>query len=147
MSINKILFGVIGVLFLAIFGVGIFALQNPSTVSDDTPVPIVSDTPSPQVGNSVPSEVAGIPTVIPSKKPSEYRIQEVAMHNSLKSCYTAVNGSVYDLTSFIDQHPGGVQTIESLCGIDGTATFQAQHEGQRRPENELASLKIGVLIQ
>lgn len=139
MSINKILFGVIGILFLAIFGVGIFALQNPSTVSDDTPMPIVSGIPSPQVTNTQP--------ITPSKNPNEYTIKEVARHNSLSSCYTAINGSVYDLTPFINQHPGGQQAIESLCGIDGTVAFDNQHGGQRRPANELAGLEVGILVQ
>jgi len=136
MNINKILFGVIGILMVAIVGMGIFAFQNNST-----------NTPSPQVSNSAPPEVTGVLPTTPSKNAGEYTMKEIAMHNSLKSCYTAVNGSVYDLTEFIDQHPGGIQAIESLCGIDGTAGFQAQHEGQRRSENELASVKIGILIK
>jgi hypothetical protein len=37
--------------------------------------------------------------------------------------------------------------ILSLCGKDGTVAFNAQHGGQGRPETELASFKIGTLVQ
>ncbi|MES2014693.1 MAG: cytochrome b5-like heme/steroid binding domain-containing protein [Patescibacteria group bacterium] len=137
MIINKILFSIIGFLFVAILGTGIFAFSNRSAVSNDTPTPVVQDTNPAQVDT----------TQTPTKGAGEYTLAEVAKHNSASSCYTAVNGSVYDLTRFIDQHPGGVQAIESLCGIDGTTAFLAQHGGQRRPENELASLKIGTLVK
>ena len=76
-----------------------------------------------------------------------YTMADVAMHNSGSSCWTAINGSVYDVTSFIGQHPGGEQAILSLCGIDGSSAFNAQHGGQSRPASELASFKIGTLSQ
>lgn len=76
-----------------------------------------------------------------------YTLADVAKHNSSASCWTAINGGVYDVTAWIDQHPGGPDTITSLCGIDGSATFDAQHGGQSRPENELATFKIGNLTK
>lgn len=76
-----------------------------------------------------------------------YTMAQVAAHNSSASCYTAINGTVYDLTSFIHQHPGGSGAIISLCGIDGSSAFNAQHAGSRRPANELAGLEIGVLAK
>jgi cytochrome b involved in lipid metabolism len=74
-----------------------------------------------------------------------FTMADVAKHATKASCYSAVNGSVYDLTSWISAHPGGAAAIISLCGTDGTAAFMAQHGGQARPEQELASLKIGIL--
>lgn len=76
-----------------------------------------------------------------------FTMAQVAQHNSQNSCYTAINGNVYDLTSFIDAHPGGAGSILSLCGVDGTTAFMNMHGGQGRPEAELASLKIGALVQ
>lgn len=70
---------------------------------------------------------------------------EVAAHDSAQSCYTSISGNVYDLTSWISQHPGGPEAILSLCGTDGTAAFEAQHGGERRPNEELATFKIGTL--
>ncbi|MCE9585052.1 cytochrome b5 domain-containing protein [Candidatus Nomurabacteria bacterium] len=74
-----------------------------------------------------------------------YTMVDVQKHNSQSSCWTAINGAVYDVTSWISQHPGGAGAILSLCGKDGSSAFNDQHGGQRRPEQELASFKIGVL--
>ncbi len=77
---------------------------------------------------------------------SGYALADVAKHNSASSCWTAINGNVYDVTSWINQHPGGPEAILSLCGTDGSSAFNTQHGGQRRPASELASFRIGPLI-
>jgi cytochrome b involved in lipid metabolism len=69
------------------------------------------------------------------------------LHADAASCYSVVNGSVYDLTNWITKHPGGQQAIKGLCGKDGTAAFTGKHGGQQKPETMLASFKIGVLAQ
>lgn len=70
---------------------------------------------------------------------------QVATHNSADSCWTVIRGGVFDLTTWINQHPGGPDAILSICGIDGTAAFDNQHEGQGRPEQLLAQFRIGTL--
>jgi cytochrome b involved in lipid metabolism len=76
-----------------------------------------------------------------------YTLAHVAAHKDATSCWTAINGKVYDVTSWIDQHPGGRDAILSLCGKDGSSAFNDQHGGQRRPAQELASFYIGDLTQ
>ncbi|MFH0804302.1 MAG: cytochrome b5 domain-containing protein [Candidatus Zambryskibacteria bacterium] len=72
---------------------------------------------------------------------------ELAKHNSSQSCWTLVSGKIYDLTNYINQHPGGSNTILSLCGADGTAAFIAQHGSSSAAQSALASLYIGDLNQ
>jgi cytochrome b involved in lipid metabolism len=72
---------------------------------------------------------------------------QVALHASASSCWTVIRGSVYDLTTWISQHPGGEQAILQLCGTDGTDEFVGQHGGSPQQENKLATFKIGVLAQ
>ncbi|HEX8591561.1 MAG TPA: cytochrome b5-like heme/steroid binding domain-containing protein, partial [Candidatus Paceibacterota bacterium] len=72
-------------------------------------------------------------------------LEEVARHGSRADCWSAINGSVYDLTSWIPQHPGGEQAILILCGTDGSATFNAQHGGAARQQAILAGFKVGDL--
>lgn len=74
-----------------------------------------------------------------------YTLAEVKTHNKQTDCWLAVNGSVYNVTSFIPNHPGGPQRIIPLCGTDATSNFTEQHDGQPKPETQLASLKIGTL--
>ena len=76
---------------------------------------------------------------------TSYSLADVATHKDGTSCWTTINGGVYDVTSWINQHPGGQEAILSLCGKDGSSTFTDQHGGQMRQEQELAGFKIGVL--
>ena len=72
---------------------------------------------------------------------------EVAKHNNPNDCWTIVNNQVYDLTSYINSHPGGVPNITRLCGIDGSQAFQAQHGNQGKPNSQLSNLIIGSVGQ
>lgn len=126
---NRFLFSIIGLLLLGVVITGGFALAKPPAITAQ-PAAKTTTTSSPS-------------TTAPSA--GTYTLAEVATHNSQSSCYTAINGSVYDVTPFIQQHPGGAGAILSLCGTDGTAAFEGQHGGQSRPASELASYKIGVL--
>lgn len=91
--------------------------------------------------NTVPPvAVADTPTV-----PTGYTALQVAAHNSATTCWTIVNGKVYDVTSFIEKHPGGAARILKLCGKDGTAMFEGQHEGDAKPEARLATFLVGNL--
>lgn len=70
---------------------------------------------------------------------------EVAKHKSATNCWSIINGKVYNLTKWINQHPGGPVVIESLCGKDGSAGFNGQHGGQQNPQNELAKFYLSDL--
>jgi cytochrome b involved in lipid metabolism len=72
-------------------------------------------------------------------------IETVKQHNSDKSCWTIIDGYVYDLTKWITSHPGGEGVIRSLCGKDGTASYKSQHANQRKPEQRLESYLLGPL--
>jgi cytochrome b involved in lipid metabolism len=74
-------------------------------------------------------------------------LAQVAGHNSKASCWAAISGSVYDLTAWIPNHPGGEQAILSLCGKDGTAAFNGQHGNNIKAKAVLAGFKIGALAQ
>ena len=84
-------------------------------------------------------------TGVTTSAATTYTLADISAHNTALSCWSAINGKAYDLTSWINQHPGGSQAILSICGIDGSAAFNAQHGGQSRPEQELASFYIGDL--
>jgi cytochrome b involved in lipid metabolism len=79
---------------------------------------------------------------------------DVATHNSESDCWTIIDGSVYDITSYIPRHPGG-DNILSACGTDGTALFNGEKPGQNGGTNDhgssaksqLARLKVGDLSQ
>jgi cytochrome b involved in lipid metabolism len=75
-----------------------------------------------------------------------HSMEEVLKHDNADSCWTVVRDSVYDLTDWIDQHPGGADKILALCGKDGTEAFTNKHGGETRPEDKLAGFMIGKLV-
>ena len=87
------------------------------------------------------------PTSSPTAKatPSGYTMEKVRANNSATSCWSVINGSVYDLTSWINSHPGGSSVIRALCGTDGSAEFSAKHSGQGKPESRLRGFLLGPL--
>lgn len=88
------------------------------------------------VNTSTGTETPGSPT---------YTLAQVGEHKDASSCYSVIGGSVYDLTMWVNMHPGGKGAILSLCGTDGTARFSAKHGGDARPTTILARYKIGAL--
>jgi|GEM_PF-2153790 cytochrome b involved in lipid metabolism len=96
------------------------------------------------------AETAPAPAVTPSPTPittgpTTYTMAQVNAAGNAQKCWTVVNGTVYNMSAWIAQHPGGSQAILGMCGKDGTAGFMGQHGGQRNPTSVLASYKIGVL--
>lgn len=90
------------------------------------------------------------PTQSPTAAPTEpaagtITASEVSQHATPDDCWTIIDGAVYDMTPFLNRHPGGSAAIAGLCGGDGTAGFQGQHGGASAPNSQLESLKIGVL--
>ncbi len=45
--------------------------------------------------------------------------QEVRKHNTRESCWVIIHGSVYDLSDFLDKHPGGAASILRYAGQVG----------------------------
>jgi cytochrome b involved in lipid metabolism len=68
-------------------------------------------------------------------------------NNSAASCWSVISGNVYNLTQWINQHPGGPSAIASLCGVDGTASFNAQHRGEGKPTQRLSGYLLGPLAK
>ena len=85
------------------------------------------------------------PTATPTPTIAGYTMTQVRANNSARSCWTAIDGVVYDLTRWISSHPGGAGAILFLCGTDGTNAFNAQHANQARPAIRLDGYKLGPL--
>ena len=83
----------------------------------------------------------------PSASPAGYTMAQVRSNNSAKSCWAVIDGFVYNLTSWINSHPGGSSAIVSLCGTDATSTFKSQHANQGKPAAKLDSFRLGALAK
>lgn len=76
---------------------------------------------------------------------SKISLAEIKEHDKISDCWTAVDGFVYDVTTFAFRHPAGSSAIVEMCGKDATEDFLDEHGGQGEPASWLESLKIGTL--
>jgi hypothetical protein len=107
--------------------------------------PTVTATPTPTVTATPTPTVSATPTPTPTPVVTGYTLAQVRANNTAKSCWTAIDGYVYNLTNWISAHPGGSGAIMFLCGTDGTNAFKAQHENQTKPAIRLDGYRIGPL--
>ena len=76
----------------------------------------------------------------------EYTLEEVAKHNALPSVWSIYKGDVYDITMFINVHPGGKKILEKVYGKDMTPLFNKFH-GYINIVNQIGPLKIGTVAK
>ncbi|KAJ9064222.1 hypothetical protein DSO57_1032699 [Entomophthora muscae] len=70
---------------------------------------------------------------------------ELSQHNTSSSCWIAVRGKVYDVTSFLHRHPGGIDTLLYGAGRDSTLVVETYHDlGSLAPI--LSKFLIGRLV-
>ncbi|EGC37317.1 hypothetical protein DICPUDRAFT_77028 [Dictyostelium purpureum] len=72
--------------------------------------------------------------IIPKHKPGKlndpvnqqnyFSLEEISTHNSLESCWMIIQNKVYDITAYIDKHPGGKNALLRFAGKDGTDNVQ-----------------------
>lgn len=55
-----------------------------------------------------------------------YTAADVAKHSDSSNCWLIINGSVYNVTNFIPQHPGGEAAIVPYCGKEASKAFATQ---------------------
>lgn len=46
-----------------------------------------------------------------------YSLEDCATHNTEKDCWLIIHGKVYDVTNFLDEHPGGYDIVVANTGM------------------------------
>lgn len=73
-----------------------------------------------------------------------YRLSEVEERNSFKSTWILIHNKVYDVTKFLEEHPGGEEVLREQAGGDATESFE--DVGHSTDAREMASsMLIGEL--
>ncbi|KAI3735452.1 hypothetical protein L6452_14950 [Arctium lappa] len=56
--------------------------------------------------------------------PKNFVFEDVVKHNKTKDCWLIINGKVYDVTPFMEDHPGGDEVLLAATGKDATDDFE-----------------------
>ena len=86
----------------------------------------------------------------PAQKPVSTNLpltsDEVKKHNSAGDCWSIIDGNVYDLTNWVESHPGGNERITAICGKDGTSSFLGKHSNSNSAKSQLNRFELGKLV-
>lgn len=71
---------------------------------------------------------------------------ELAKHNKRKDAWMAINGVVYNVTAYMDYHPGGWDELVKGAGRDATNLFNEIHRWVNY-DSMLSACIVGKLVQ
>ncbi|KAJ5385381.1 Cytochrome b5 [Penicillium concentricum] len=54
----------------------------------------------------------------------EYTLKDVAAHNTKGDIWMIIHGQVFDLTEYLQDHPGGADALIEVAGTDATAAYE-----------------------
>ncbi|KAJ0110145.1 cytochrome b5-like Heme/Steroid binding domain-containing protein [Diaporthe amygdali] len=100
-----------------------------------------------------PYKCATIASKVPNKGPGpmeefHFTTKEVAWHVYPESTmYTIIRGQVYNLTGYMDFHPGGTTILQKWAGKDSTLEFESYHEDHDRCLADYDYLRVGRVVE
>ncbi|XP_008335257.1 cytochrome b5 type B isoform X2 [Cynoglossus semilaevis] len=53
-----------------------------------------------------------------------YTLEEIRVHNMCKDTWVIIHDKVYNITSFLEEHPGGEEVLLEQAGSDATESFE-----------------------
>lgn len=96
---------------------------------------------------------AAAATRFQSTKPREmssevktYSLAEIKAHNTNKSTWIVIHNNIYDVTEFLNEHPGGEEVLLEQAGKEATEAFEdVGHSTDAR--EMMKKFKVGELIE
>lgn len=85
------------------------------------------------------------PLVVAVEEDVTISVAEVRSHKFRESAWIVLKGYVYDLTEFIDKHPGGSQSILPALGKDVTMFWSAIHKEEWLEQHLQPEWRLGRL--
>ncbi|KAL4914614.1 cytochrome b5-like heme/steroid binding domain-containing protein [Aspergillus aurantiobrunneus] len=84
------------------------------------------------------------PEPIPVDVDKIYTKDELVMHNKDGDLWIAIDGTIYDLTKFSEEHPGGKKILLGVAGTDASKKYRKYH-GDNILQRYAKNYKIGTL--
>jgi len=86
----------------------------------------------------------GAPADAPTDVKRVIDAEELARHNTREDCWIGLRGKVYNLTPYVEYHPGGEAVLEEAYGTDATALFDKYHK-YVNGEYIMRATRVGVM--
>nr|CAH7755847.1 unnamed protein product [Callosobruchus chinensis] len=76
----------------------------------------------------------------------QFALEEVKKHSDNKSTWVVIHNNVFDVTEFLNEHPGGEEVLLEQAGKDASEAFEdVGHSSDAR--DLMTKYKIGELIE
>jgi cytochrome b involved in lipid metabolism len=98
-------------------------VTTPATTAPKATTPTPAVTPVPKAATPT-ATTPKTPTVVTPAK-TTLTTTEVSKHNAYSNCWIILNGNVYNISTYINSHTGGVSHI--TCGTDQTTALHSKH--------------------
>ncbi|XP_035508410.1 cytochrome b5 [Morone saxatilis] len=82
-----------------------------------------------------------------------YTLEEVRVHNICNDTWLIIHDKIYDITTFLEEHPGGEEVLLEQAGADATESFEdvghstdAREMLQQYFIGELHMVRLGLFL-
>ena len=72
-----------------------------------------------------------------------YTYEEVLRHNLPDDCWLIINGGVYDVSPYINSHPGGPIVLQTRGGCVATNAFRGANHSNQAVNVVMPKYRIG----
>ncbi|CAH1373585.1 hypothetical protein MTP99_014965 [Tenebrio molitor] len=77
---------------------------------------------------------------------AQYSYADVKKHNDNQSTWIVIHNNIYDVTAFLNEHPGGEEVLLEQAGKDGSEAFEdVGHSSDAR--ELMKKYKIGEITE
>ncbi len=73
-----------------------------------------------------------------------YTLEEIQHHRGGQDCWMSIHGKVYNVTKYLNEHPGGEEVLLEASGRDATELFEDIGHSKDARE-KMSKYKIGNL--
>ncbi len=133
------------------------AVVQPSptaTLGPEDATPDASSSPSTNASPSAsasPEPTSSAPTESPTPVGDPgITLEQVASHDSASSCWIVVGGTVYDVTTYLPDHPADYEVLIAWCGQEATQAYGDKggegDDHSSRADALLDQYEIGALV-
>lgn len=77
-------------------------------------------------------------------QPTEHTAEDVALHKSPSDNWMIIHGEVFDVTQYLEDHPGGAELLVEAAGTDATKAFDNAGHSEDALEI-MREFRVGVL--
>ncbi|KAK2036706.1 cytochrome b5 [Colletotrichum somersetense] len=75
---------------------------------------------------------------------AQFSQSKLVEHHDIKDIWISIRGKVYDVSDYVEDHPGGIEVLKDVAGSDATESFEYVGHSEDAYKT-LYKFQIGIL--